>query len=62
MIRIRNQNTFEKVLNNCDDQIIVRELLRQYVPMECKAEIVRKFNEHADRINEIAKDAAYLKL
>lgn len=42
---IKARTTFLEVLNNCDDQVIVRRLLEELVPMDAKIEVVRRFNE-----------------
>lgn len=39
------RKTFNEVLNNCDDQVIVREMLNEHVDHEVKLLIVKKFNE-----------------
>jgi hypothetical protein len=48
---MRHQRTFDDVLHNMDDQVIVRELLIKMVPVATKQEIVEEFNAHADRYN-----------
>jgi predicted HicB family RNase H-like nuclease len=50
---LRNhRDTFDKVLINFDDQVIVRKLLSELVPEDVKQEIVRRFNQDADEYNE----------
>lgn len=40
----RVRETFQEVLVNCDDQVIVRQLLAMYVPDDIKKQIVDQFN------------------
>lgn len=51
------RETFAQVLGNCDDQVLVRQLLIRYVPAEYKNTIIRDFNNemarrHKSRIAE----------
>ena len=48
---MKHRDTFCAVLNNFDDQVIVRDLLIELVPSKIQAEIVRRFNEHVDGRN-----------
>ena len=48
---IKHRDTFAKVLWNCDDQVIVRELLKELVPGYIQLEVVRRFNRNADEHN-----------
>lgn len=50
---IKPRKTFEEVLLNSDDQVIVRKLLMELVPEEIKEEIIRRFNEHALAYNKL---------
>jgi len=43
-------SNFEHVLINCDDQVTVRELLKELVPINIQIEITERFNqEYAKR-------------
>ena len=48
---IKHRGTFAKVLWNCDDQVIVRELLKELVPEDIQHEVVKRFNLNADEHN-----------
>ena len=48
---IRFQESFDGVLTNCDDQVIVRCLLNELVPEEAKAKIILNFNKYAAEHN-----------
>lgn len=49
---IKQRNTFREILVNCDDQVIVRQLLREFVPEEIKQKIIEEFNHHATEYNK----------
>lgn len=38
------KTSFQEVLVNCDDQVLVRQLLEAYVPTEAKRQITQEFN------------------
>lgn len=56
--RMREQPNFRAVLNNCDDQVVVRQLLIELVAPEVKVEIVNRFNEFARRYNREREESA----
>lgn len=39
------RTSFADVLVSSDDQVLVRELLQRFVPVECKSVIIEKYNE-----------------
>ena len=41
--------TFDAVLNNHHDQVLVRQLLLQYVPLDAQEEIIGLFNYEMQR-------------
>lgn len=51
--KISRRDSFKDVLNDCDNQVIVRELLVQYVPLHVQEKIIDEFNKYADRRNGI---------
>jgi rubrerythrin len=56
MVELRkHRKTFPDVLYNCDDQVIVRQLIDELVPEQVQLEIVNRFNAHVDRYNEIVE-------
>ena len=50
-LRINHRDTFIKVLVNCDNQIIVRELLNKVMNETKKQEVIDGFNKYADERN-----------
>lgn len=52
MKQLRHQETFRDVLLNCDDQVVVRDLLTSEVPQDIKERIVMLFNASIDLRNE----------
>jgi hypothetical protein len=48
---IKQRDTFKQVLNNGDDQVIVRQLLLQLIPEKLQQEIIVQFNNHATKYN-----------
>lgn len=56
--------TFEAVLYNGENQVLVRELVNQLMPADIKAEMVRRYNQNIDQINaiilrELVEEAGY---
>ena len=49
----KKRNTFSEVLNNCDDQVYVRELLEHLTPKYIKDQIVSDFNTEMLRRHEL---------
>jgi len=49
---IKQKFTFKEVLNNHDDQIIVRQLLMKLLPEEIRIKIIQQFNRHASEYNQ----------
>ncbi len=45
------KETFPQVLGNCDDQVLVRQLLLQHVPIHVQGAILREFNEIMQKRN-----------
>lgn len=42
-------SNFQQVLVNCDDQVLVRNLLTEYVPIEIQIKITQLFNQEYAR-------------
>ena len=53
---IKRRKTFEKVLNNSDDQVTVGNLLNELVPEDIKQEIVTRFNEMVAKHNNFVAE------
>jgi len=50
---MKRRDTFNEVLNNGDDQVVVRHLLYKHVPKEVKAVIIEEFNQKVDERNAL---------
>lgn len=42
-------SNFNEVLNNCDNQVLVRDLLNKNIPENIKIEITRLFNQEYEK-------------
>jgi hypothetical protein len=51
-----HRNTFSGVLHNCDNQVIVRQLVEFLMTDAQKAEMIRLFNEDVDRYNRVVAE------
>lgn len=49
--KMRQVSTFEDVLTNGDDQVLVREILKMHVPLDAQKKIMDKFNAYVERYN-----------
>lgn len=49
--KMRQVSTFEDVLTNGDDQVLVREILKMHVPLDVQKKIMDKFNAYVERYN-----------
>ncbi|MCK5504237.1 MAG: hypothetical protein KAJ10_03700 [Thermodesulfovibrionia bacterium] len=52
MKAIKHRKTFEAVLDNSDDQAIVRRILKRVLPFHIKDQVVEQFNQHVDNYND----------
>ena len=48
---VKQRKTFEEVLIQSDDQVIVRELLNKYVPDQVKEQILKEYNDEVACVN-----------
>jgi hypothetical protein len=53
---MKHRKTFEAVLANCDDQVVVRDILRVVLTREQQGEVVTLFNEYVDSKNTLKVD------
>lgn len=48
---MKHRETFQKVLMNCDDQMVVRDILHMVLTTEQQQEVITLFNQHVDSYN-----------